>query len=308
MAAPAAAKQKHGTADLIAEMELAIKENNGKKVAELLAKIRCRVADPVNPAQYPERRIKGLIIVALKNKKLEIAYLLYNDLPHEIQKKYWRLRPETILELQCAVENSVKWEKIVGFPRLVVETNPLWIKIILDRNPHQLNVEESLRVAVENLRHQKGEWEALDLLLQLSKSTLQKQNVDKIFCETRWGEHETGPEPDKTVYRELLRWMEKEKRAASGEIPDSGFRTYFRSFADCAPNLFMGCIVFLMEHIMDDLRTTPDESPLRNIYRNRGVKLLSIIVDQEERFQQRFKETCGDLFEQFRKIMPPTAA
>jgi hypothetical protein len=42
MAASAAAEQNRGTADLVAEMELAIEKNNYEKVAELLAQIRHR--------------------------------------------------------------------------------------------------------------------------------------------------------------------------------------------------------------------------------------------------------------------------
>jgi hypothetical protein len=169
--------------------------------------------------------------------------------------------------------------------------------MIFARNPHQLNVEESLRIAVENLRHQNKRWEAFDLLLQLSKSTLQKLNVVEIFCETRWAKRETtGPVSDETVYRKLLRWMEKQKCAADGEIPDCALQREFNSFADCAPNLFMGCIASLIErftrtHVIPDYGYGESKKLPR--------KMLEVIREQGEHFQQQLREICGDSFTRF---------
>ena len=89
-------------ADFVAEMKLAIEKNNHGKVPKLLAKIHRQTADPTNPARYPERNIKGFIISALKNGKNEIARTLFEDMPVEMQEKYWQPLPKNMDESPTA--------------------------------------------------------------------------------------------------------------------------------------------------------------------------------------------------------------
>lgn len=175
-------------ANLVAAMKTAIQENNCDKIMGLLAQIHSRVADPKNTALYPENKIKGLVIAAIYYGKIEIAEALFADLPVEARKKYWQPLPENILELQCAVTNLKRWKKFVDFPCLVIETDPLWIRMILNYNFHQLDVTESLRAVIKKLRQQNDGydgWEALDLLLQFhTKTPLLKFYVTEIYCGT----------------------------------------------------------------------------------------------------------------------------
>ena len=289
-------------ADFVAEMKLAVEKNDVTKTGELLAQIRRQTADPTNPAQYPERNIKGFIIYALKNGKNEIARTLFEDMPVEMQEKYWQPLPKNMDELWCAVSDLKLWQKMMNNPGDAawwpIETEDLiWMRELAKRK--LLYFSESFARVVQKIRQQNKGHEQLKTLLEVARGKDAQTEeaavviVVQLFNDIRWKRDETaGP-----AYCTILRWLENKplQQTDKEQLAHRNAIYGFVSFGEHAPQLFVNLVVLLMSRQIDvEFRWKSWQYM---------AELLEIVEKMPDNLLVQVKTNHGEVFDTFKELL-----